>query len=713
MSRLGLAFAAYRKCTTTSLKLWLRDRQALFWTLAFPLVFAISFGVFFSRLPAQIRWPIVLRIVAINVVAMGLFSLPTQLVTWRERGVLRRYLVTPLPPAILLLAEATAFLLIGSLSILLQLLLLTAVLKPGSVQNISLALPILAGGALTALGLGLIVAAVVPSPKLVPAIGQTLFLPMMFLSGATIPAEMLPRWLRTAGEYNPLGVMVRAIDATGETPPSVPEVVLAVLALTTAAVLALLLAIRVFRWDPFTALRPSQWIASATLLGALLATPRLLRSLIALTLLPTGTVYVHAGHIWDGQSNRLRGPVTIVIHNGIIRRVADGFLPPPRTARHIDARHLTVLPGLGDAHVHLSAIGLFFGGAFTQEPHKLMERNLRRNLQCGVTMVKSCGDPLGVILAVRDRLRTGFAHGPALRLVGPLFTAPNGHPAQYAAFLTDKRQFVRELASAADVEAALDDCLGEVDSIKAVYAGGISPFFSYERLDRAALAKLIRQAHAYGLKITVHVDTPEELRTAVELGADGIEHVPVTDIVPSSTWKRMARRGVILVPTLAVYEGYRLMSDPEAILMEPFVPTVLSDDEQNLLRQPFARLAATLIPGAARAAMVRTAQQNTLAAYRAGVPIVAGSDAGNPGTFHGAALHRELRLLTAAGLPPLEALKAATSRCGAWLNLPNGRIAAGYAADLIAIDGDPLKKLTALNQLRWVMRLGRIESPSH
>ncbi len=702
-------FAAYRKSTAISLRLWLRDRQALFWTLAFPIAFALSFALFFSRMPETDRWPLVLRIVALNLVALGLFSVPTQLVTWRERGVLRRYLVTPLPPATLLLSEATAFLIIGGISILAQIVLLILVVRPGSVSDVTLALPVLASGVLMALGLGMIIAAVVPSPKLVPAIGQTLFLPMLFLSGATIPAELFPPWLRTVGEYNPLGVMVRAIEAACDQTPSVPEVVLAVLSLAVAAVLSLLVAIRIFRWDPFTALRPSQWASSLGLLGALLISPRILRSLIALTLLPIGTVYIHAGRIWDGESDRLRGPVTIVIRGGTIRQVLDGFVPLPKTARLIDARRLTVLPGLGDAHVHLAATGLFYPGAFTEDPDQLIERNLRRSLLCGVTMVKSCGDPLSSILRVRGRVRGGFVRGPALRLVGPLFTAPGGHPAQFAAFMPDKREFVRELSSPSDVEEQLADCFGKVDSIKAVYGSGIEPFFNYPRLDREALAELIRQAHRHGLKVTVHVDQPEELITAVELGADGIEHAPVAGRVPETTWKTMARRGTVLVPTLAVYDGFRQMRNPDSLLAEPFVRVVLSEDEQRLIRQLVARFTVSLIPPDAQSHMMEVAQNNVAAAYQAGVPIVAGSDAGNPGTFHGAALHRELRLLAQSGLPPLEVLKAATSRCAAWLELPAGRIAPGCTGDLTAVRGNPLEHLDALANVQWVMRLGRVE----
>ncbi len=700
---------AYLKSTAVSLRLWLRDRQSVFWTLAFPIIFAVSFTVIFARLPAEEHWRLILRVVAINMIAMGLFSLPTQLVTWRERGVLRRYLVTPLPPALLLLAEATAFCIVGGISLAVQLTVLLIVVAPSGPVHLPLAVLILGCGALTALALGLIIAATVPSAKLVPAVGQTLFLPMMFLSGATIPAEFLPSWLRQIGEYNPLGVMVRAAESVGEASPEMAEILLAAISLVVTAVLGLALAIGVFRWDPFTALRPSQWLTSAALIVGLLATPRVLKAVIAFTLLPTGTVYVHAGRLWDGTSEQLRSRVTIKIRAGRITDVVDGYEPPPAGATLVDARKLTVLPGLGDAHVHLTSGGLFFGGAFTTEPRKLVREHLKRYLRCGVTMVKSCGDAKNVVLSVRDSLRSGFLRGPAFVLVGPLFTAPGGHPAQFAVFMPDKREFVRELAAVAEVPEALADCLGEVDAIKAVYGGGIPPYFSYRRLEPEILRELIRQAHAAGLRISVHVDEPAELLAAAEMGADGIEHVPVTGAVPQAAWQTMVERSAVLIPTLAVYEGLMRMTEAERILEEPFVRETLSANEQEVLKQPFARFMGSLIPAQARAAMLAQAMANVRAAYQARVAIVAGSDAGNPGTFHGAALHRELRLLQEAGLPPIEVLKAATSRCADWLGLPAGRVQPGTMADLIAVDGNPLEDVQLLARLHWVMRLGRIE----
>ncbi len=698
---------AFWRNAVVTLLMGFRERQALFWGLLFPLFFAFIFSVLFQRGTVVERWVILCQVIAINLAA-SMFNVVMPLVTMRENQILRRYRVTPLPLQVLLLSTLTAQWVFVAISSVLQLVLGISLLRLPLSLSWGQWVVAWGAGALAMLSLGLVAASLADNTRAAPAIVQLLFMPMLFLSGATIPEFLLPVAWHQVGEWLPLTHVLRALKAVvmGK---GWDALLPSVIALLITAGIGLFFAHALFRWEAEERLSTSARLRVVTAVLVILISPKVMDGLFAFWLRPRGTLVIHAGRLWGGENERVREQVTVIVRDGRIAEIRQGFVNAPRRVRLIDARRLTVMPGLGDAHVHLGNEGGFAFYAIVEESEtEAMERRLKGYLQCGVTMVKSWGDHTEQMVRLRDRERQGLLVAPRLFIVGPAFTAPKGHPTELFFWAPSLTPFVRQVASPSEAVDQLQAIAKRIDGVKAVYGGGIG-FFTYPRMKGEVLAALIKAAHQLGLKVTVHTDRAEEVNTAVMLGADGIEHGSFVDAIDMATLKEMARRKVVFVPTLAFCEGMRKVAMSEPMDEEPFVRAVVPKKVwENLEKGGWIAVWRRGIAMADWSRRLRTNMENVRRAFEMGVPIVCGTDAGNLATFHGPAVHRELRLLHQAGLPIPEALKAVTSRCADWLGLDNGRIAMGKWADLIAVDGDPTRDLDALTRLQWVMKGGQL-----
>jgi len=201
---------AFLTLTWTETKLFLREPMATFFTVAFPLLLLFAFGAIFGNAPGSAPGEVgyttyaVPGYVALTIGSLGLLSLPTALAVYRDQGILRRFRVTPLRPAAVLGAQAAVHL---ALLIASTLLLAGAALWAFRVPLPSQPLLIL-GALLLAtfsfLAVGFLLGAVVPTVRTAQAVGNALFFPMLFLSGAAIPQFLFPGWLKTASAALPL-----------------------------------------------------------------------------------------------------------------------------------------------------------------------------------------------------------------------------------------------------------------------------------------------------------------------------------------------------------------------------------------------------------------------------------------------------------------------------------------------------------------------------
>lgn len=403
-----------------------------------------------------------------------------------------------------------------------------------------------------------------------------------------------------------------------------------------------------------------------------------LRLALAAGLLLTGTALARTVaftdvSVFDGEE--LLPATTVVVEDGIITAIG-ADVPIPAGAEVIDGTGHTLQPGLIDAHQHV----------FTPEA-------LEQNLVFGVTTVLDMFTVPGFASAMRAEQEAGTASGRAdLFSAGVLATAPHGHGTQFGvevAGLTDPAEAAEWVA----------DRLAEgSDYIKVVIETGEEMGYEIPSLDQELAAAVTEAAHAEGLLVLTHVQTLEAARAALAAGTDGLAHIFTDEVADDSFTAAAAEAGLFVVPTLTVFQSLPEGTPDSATMEDPYLSPYLLQLDLQSLSQPFAGF--PLMSAAAGLESVRLL-------HEAGVPILAGTDAMNPGTAYGASLHRELELLVEAGLTPAEALAAATSVTAETFGLTDrGFIREGMRADLLLVEGDPVSDILATRRILGVWKDG-------
>jgi len=400
------------------------------------------------------------------------------------------------------------------------------------------------------------------------------------------------------------------------------------------------------------------------------------------------TIVVHAGHLMADPGQPVAGPSTITIVDGRVQSVAAGFTPPPASARLIDLSNRTVLPGLIDAHVHLvgDSHAPFWRGAVDTDDYLTLlgAHNALVTLRAGFTTVRDLGSPGVTGFALRRAIDEGLIQGPRMLVSGEPLSIIGGH-ADVAGF----RPEVNAVLEGHNVCTGPVECAARVreqarngaDVIKFMATGGVlsqgdrglGQAFTDEEMHA-----IVATAHSLGLKAAAHAHSDEGIAAAVRAGVDSIEH---GTFASPATLQLMRQHGTTLVPTLMAFEGIR-----ERLGTGVYTPRVESK----------VRMTLEVVGRAARLAM------------QAGVPVVFGTDEGvyehglDAGEFH--------LLVTEAGMTPQQAIASATTGAAHLLGLDDeiGKIAPGYSADLIAVDGDPLADVRVLEHVGFVMARGHV-----
>ena len=379
--------------------------------------------------------------------------------------------------------------------------------------------------------------------------------------------------------------------------------------------------------------------------------------------------------VFDGEAFR---PVQDVwVEGGRIRRFGPDLDLPADLAR-VDGRGRTLVPGLIDGHVHT------FGGT------------LNDAVRFGVTTVlDQFTDPQFAASkrAVRDTLDQG--NEADLFSAGMLATAAAGHGTQFGTPVepVDGPDDAPAWVRARKAEGS--------DWIKIIHEDGSTFGMDIATLDRDTIAALIAAAHDEGLRAVVHVSTLEHALEAVELGADGLVHVWSDALIDEAQAARIADAGVFVVPTLSVTASLRGES-MAAELVEAAGDTPLSFMQRQTLANRFSGGDSETAPTTDDVAM-----ENVRRLRGAGVRLIAGTDAPNPGTASGLSMHGELRLLLRAGLSAAEALSAATATGVEVFGIDDrGRIGEGRIADLVLVDGDLESDLSLSTRLVAVWKDG-------
>lgn len=397
--------------------------------------------------------------------------------------------------------------------------------------------------------------------------------------------------------------------------------------------------------------------AGVVFVGVLMTLPEPAPPEAAGDALPETSFAIVRVKVFDGE--RFRPEEEVWVEDGRIRGVGRWLALPPDLPR-VDGRGKTLVPGLIDGHVHT------FGST------------LNDALRFGVaTVLDQFSDPQLVASKREARDTLARVNEADLFSAGMLATAAGGHGTQYGVPV--------ETVGGADEASAWVRARKQEGSdwIKIVHEDGSTLGMDIATLDRDTIGALIAAAHAEGLRAVVHVSTLEHALEAVSLGADGLVHVWRDALVDEAQAARIADAGVFVVPTLSVTAsigGGALDGE----LREAAGDTPLSPMQHQTLasRFPGGDAETTSYAGDVAIESVRRLRA-------AGVRLIAGTDAPNPGTAAGLSMHSELRLLRRAGLGAAEALAAATSVPATIFGLDDrGRIAEGRIADLVLVVGD-------------------------
>lgn len=369
-------------------------------------------------------------------------------------------------------------------------------------------------------------------------------------------------------------------------------------------------------------------------------------------------------------------PVDILIEEGLIRRIAPAGTIPPAEKEAVNLKGMTVLPGLINAHVHITLLPagnpaeVMMGMSRTKIILETVN-NMKKQLLSGVTFFRDLGAPFHIDLELRDCVKDGTIVGPEFLAAGMMITMTGGHG----------HEIGRECDGSEDArKAAREQVKAGADVIKIMATGGVmtkgnvagAPQLTLEEMKAA-----VEEAHKAGRKTAAHAQGKAGTRDALLAGIDSIEHGIVLD---DEILELMIKNDVYLVPTLAA---------PHFIIengVAAGVPEFAVEKTKRILE---------------------THYRSFELARDAGVKIAMGTDAGTPFNRHDGT-PVELQLMVKNGMSPLEAITASTKTAAELLGIADryGSLSEGKAADIIVIAGNPLKDIRVLEDVKQVYKKG-------
>ena len=396
--------------------------------------------------------------------------------------------------------------------------------------------------------------------------------------------------------------------------------------------------------------------------------------------------YVLAGALLDVESGKtLRDQAIIIVGDRISEIGPSSELTRPDSASLIDLSSLTVLPGLIDAHTHLNSNPNLHG-------YRALEVSAARTaiygvvgakatLMAGFTTVRNVGAAHYADIALRDAIEAGEIIGPRMKVSGPSLGMTGGH---CDSNLLPPR-FEQRSQGVADGPWAVRAKVREnvkygVDLIKFCATGGVlskGTEVGAVQYTLEEMTALVDEAHAHGRKVAAHAHGTEGIKRAIRAGVDSVEHVSLID-----------------------KEGLRLARQAgTALVMDIYV-------DDYIIAQ--GELAGILPESLEKSRQVATnMRENLRRAHEAGANVVFGTDSGVYPHGNNAI---QFSYMVRFGMSPLEAIRSSTLKAAALLDMDAdiGSIAPGYFADLIAVDGNPLEDVTLLQDVRVVMKGGRV-----
>jgi imidazolonepropionase-like amidohydrolase len=410
---------------------------------------------------------------------------------------------------------------------------------------------------------------------------------------------------------------------------------------------------------------------------------------------PKGSVVaIRAGRLIDVNGGTVMEAQTIIIEGERIKSVGAN-LPIPEGAQVIDLTRSTVLPGMIDSHTHL--LEDYDARVGTDDPNMVLtvtqmsaaKRALlgaamgREDLEAGITTVRDLGNcGLNGDVALRDAINSGWVIGPRMVVSTRALSAAGG---QFGGLQAETQKIIEQeyvvISGVEEARRAVRQAIYDgADCIKVI----VDTWPRVVSLEEMKV--IVEEAHRVNKKVAAHAVTTQAIRIAAEAGVDSVEHGYGGS---DESFKLMAEKKIFLVPTDGTLDDYMSILGQRAA----------SEEERKQLR--------------AQMQMGLKQMQNRVArAVKAGVRIAAGSDMyyRMPGKTRGQASLTMVRAYADAGMAPIEVIRATTVNAAELLGwqLRIGSLEAGKLADIIAVDGDPLKDIGELQKVRFVMKGGKV-----
>jgi len=415
------------------------------------------------------------------------------------------------------------------------------------------------------------------------------------------------------------------------------------------------------------------------LLGLLICNPVLL--------LAQRTI-LHCGKLIDVTKGQVLTEYSVIVEGNTIMEVQAGYTKPAGADKVIDLKNKTVLPGLIDCHVHLEheTSPTRYQEVFTYNPADYAFQSVvfaERTLMAGFTAVRDLGGT-GVNISLRNAINKKLIKGPRIFTAGKAIATTGGHADPTNGFRDD---LMGDPGPEAGVVNGADECRKAVrqrykegsDVIKITASGGVlsvaksgeNPQFTEDEIKA-----IVETAHDYGYKVAAHCHGAEAMKRAVRAGVNSIEHGTLMD---EEVMKLMKQHGTYFVPTITAGR-----SVADSAKKPGYYPALVTP----------------------KALAIGPKIQSTFAkAYKAGVKIAFGTDAG---VYAHGKNWMEFMYMTEVGMPAMEAIQSATVSAADLIGVSDkiGSIEKGKFADIIAVEGDPLKDIQSMGKVSFVMKDG-------
>lgn len=431
----------------------------------------------------------------------------------------------------------------------------------------------------------------------------------------------------------------------------------------------------------------------------------------------SGGVLIENVRIFDGESPGLESVAAVRVDGERITAIYRDDVPADSSAVTIDGNGRVLMPSLIDFHVHF---GMSDGlPVWASAPPALpdLARQHEAMLYAGVTSVVE-GSINPMIPFVRPP-----ALSPRSYKTGRQISAVEGHPVPMLREIVPwpvsewfaSRLTLQTSSVASQSDEVAEIASGDVDFLKVIFDDSI-PWES-PRLSADDVRLVVDIAEDHGLPVFVHVGDPDEAVDAVNAGATVLMHTPYVGTFSSSQLNTLSENQVPIVTTSQIWLWLArgtpeapAFTDLERFLMPESVAATYRTSRAEAMStyssENFSQSYVGRIP-----IFDSILKDNVLALYKAGVPIIAGTDTGVPGLTYGASLVFELQRMQSLGIPPVEVLKSATSVPGAILgsdDAPLGVIEEGALAELVLLSGNPLDDVAVLEDLDLIFTQGQV-----